>query len=358
MLNLAYSMDSDSPLESAILNRKNYSEKYTKTVINMSKDVEADSDYYNLKNGTAEELIDFVNENENIDESFEYSRYWHGYLIILKPLLLIMNYNQIRYLFFTLTILCSIILSILIYKKFNMWYMLSFIFSILITDLLISAVCINTSICFLISLITSIYIIYRTDKIKNIYILFFFIGIITNVFDLLTNPILTLGLPLISYYMISEKKEKNLKQLILLMFNWAIGYFIFWFMKWLITDIIFNRNIIENAFLQILYRTTGESIGINALVYRLKIFAGNYIFILMYILLIMYIILLYINRKSIVNCLVYLLISLIPLIWFYVLKNHSTVHAFFSYRNLFIVIYGLCVGIFMQINLVCEREEK
>ena len=98
----------------------------------------------------------------------------------------------------------------------------------------------------------------------------------------------------------------------------------------------------------------------DILISRLKNFAGNYIFLLIYMLLTVYVVLLFINRKNKVNLtnIVYLLISLIPLIWFVVLKNHSTVHAFFSYRNLCIVIYSLLIGIFIQDNSIYESKEK
>lgn len=360
MLNLVYSMDSSSPLESAILNRKNYNEEYTKNISTMNKDVEADKDYSTLFDGTAKELIDFVNEKESVDESFEYPRYWHGYLIILKPLLLFMNYNQIRYLIFALIVILLTVLSVLIYKRFNIWYMLSFIFSILIADILISSICINAAICFLISLIASIYIICKKNEIKNIYLIFFFIGILTNLFDFLTNPILTLCFPVITYFMINEKKENWLKQLILISINWGIGYMGFWITKWIITDILFDKNVIENAILQVIYRTSGESISIITLLERLRMFSGTHVFVLIILLLCIYIVLLFINRKNkenIVN-ITYLGIGLIPVIWYTVLKNHSAVHAFFSYRNFSVVIYSLLVGILMQDNLLRKGKEK
>lgn len=360
MLNLAYSLDSNTPLESAILNRKNYNKEYTKNISLMNKDVEADSDYSTIFDGTVKELMDFMNDKESVDESFEYPRYWHGYLIILKPLLLIMNYNQIRYLMFILIIILLTMLTILIYKNCNIWYALSLIFSVLITDFLISSICINTSICFLISLIASIYIICKKDKIKNIYLIFFFIGILTNLFDLLTNPILTLCFPMITYFMVNKKKDNELMQLILIAANWGIGYLGIWVTKWIITDMLFNRNVIKNAILQVLYRTSGESIGFTILIQRLITFSGTHTFLLIFLLICFYLVLILINRKNEENKtnIIYILISLIPLIWFIVLKNHSAVHAFFAYRNFSVVIYSLLVGILMMNNILCKEKEK
>jgi len=356
MLNIAYSMDSASPLEAAILNRKNYNEETTKSITLMGKDVEADSEYYNLHNGTAYELIDFANGNDNVDEAFEYPRYWHGYLILLKPLLLIMNYNQIRYMIFSVAIILSIILSILIYKKVNMAFAITFILSVLLSDLLIASTCINTAFCFIIAIITSIYIAIKGERIKNIYLLFFFVGIMTNLFDLLTNPILTLGIPLVTYYMIN--KENNLKHFILILINWGMGYFGFWFIKWCITDMIFKKGVIENAVLQVLHRTADNNIGIVDLIKRLVTFSGNYIFILILFLFSCFLILTFKNKVLKKN-IIYFLIACIPLIWFVVLKNHSAIHAFFTYRNFCVIIYSLFVGILMtQRENLCANKEK
>ena len=43
--------------------------------------------------------LELMVSNETIreaEESFEYAKYWHGYLIFLRPLLLILNYMEIR----------------------------------------------------------------------------------------------------------------------------------------------------------------------------------------------------------------------------------------------------------------------
>lgn len=357
MLNIAYSMDSHSLLESALLNRKNYNPEITKEVSVMGNDVQSDSDYY-VENGTVKELYDFVNEDENVDESFEYARYWNGYLIILKPLLLVMNYNQIRYCVFAIIFILVLILSILIYKKFNVWYALSFCFSILITDILISALCLNTAVCVLISLIASIYILIKDGKIKNVNILFFVIGILTNLLDLLTNPIITLGLPLITYFMIAEKKNKNIKNFILLSFNWAVGYIVFWVTKWIITDMLFDKNIITNAVYQVVYRTSGLNVLMKNLINRLMYFLGKFSFFIILLLVGICIYIFFDNLKNKKNFeyAVYLLIPLMVICWFIVLKNHSAIHAFFTYRNIFIIIYGMLIYICENTNIIIKKE--
>lgn len=96
MLNTAYSIDSEKPIESALLARKNYIPGQTQTI---SKDREKNlgaSKSHTDKYGNifqVDELYGLMH-GENITESFEYARYWHGYLIFLRPLLLVLSYKR------------------------------------------------------------------------------------------------------------------------------------------------------------------------------------------------------------------------------------------------------------------------
>ena len=101
MINTAYSIDSQKPLYSAFVARKNY-------IPNITTEIYED---------VPGELNDLVN-NEKA-ESFEYARYWHGYLIFLRPLLILFNINQIRIMLTIILIILACILAYLIYKKIN-----------------------------------------------------------------------------------------------------------------------------------------------------------------------------------------------------------------------------------------------
>lgn len=98
MLNTAYSIDSENPIESALLARKNYISGQTQTI---SKDREKNlgaSKSHTDKYGNifqVDELYGLMH-GENITESFEYARYWHGYLVFLRPLLLVLSCQRYK----------------------------------------------------------------------------------------------------------------------------------------------------------------------------------------------------------------------------------------------------------------------
>ena len=65
------------------------------------------------------ELYDLMH-GEKIEDSFEYARYWHGYLVLLRPLLALFNYSAIRIILLVITLLSMAILAILLYKKLDL----------------------------------------------------------------------------------------------------------------------------------------------------------------------------------------------------------------------------------------------
>lgn len=206
MLNEAYSMDSDKCLESAILTRKNYNKSITKKISMIDNDVLSAKEFENVHKGTCKELVEFI--DNNVEEAFEYPRYWHGYLIFLKPLLILFDYTQIIYLLLIITFGLIIILNLSIYKKFqNIYLNIFFLISIILFDMEISTFTINENICFIISMISSIYVL----KKEKTNMLFFITGMLTSFFDLLTLPIITLCYMLV-FSCMKEQKSGNLKE--------------------------------------------------------------------------------------------------------------------------------------------------
>ena len=110
MLNTAYSIDNARPLYSAFTARKNYIPGETNAVIEETAGELQVPSGYDKKDSVAE-LKDTV--NGRVLESFEYGRYWHGYLTIIRPLLIIFNIHTIRVIFIILFVVLAVVLSIL-----------------------------------------------------------------------------------------------------------------------------------------------------------------------------------------------------------------------------------------------------
>lgn len=119
MVNTAYSIDNKTPFYSAMVARKNFIPGKTKFIAeDMAGELLSSSKYEKLDQ--VGDLNDTV--NEDTDESFEYARYWHGYLLWLRPLLALMNINNIRLLLTIIFILLGIGLIVIISVKTKVVY--------------------------------------------------------------------------------------------------------------------------------------------------------------------------------------------------------------------------------------------
>ena len=114
MLNTAYSIDSTTPLYSAFVARKNHiPNKTTQIIEEKSGELGFSSNY--TERDQVGELNDTV--NGKVLESFEYTRYWHGYLVLLRPALLLANVGEMRAVLICVFIMLLLILAILLIKK-------------------------------------------------------------------------------------------------------------------------------------------------------------------------------------------------------------------------------------------------
>lgn len=144
--------------------------------------------------------------------------------------------------------------------------------------------------------------------------------------------------------LVVNNEELEYKLIIKKAIAWGIGYALIWGTKWLIADIIYNENIINDGFSSIALRTSTENINL------LKVFLNNIIYVCVEFILLLYIsIICFIKYKSKkVNItkkeiVIYLAIAILPIVWFIFTQNHSFVHSLFTYRNL--VITFIAIGV-------------
>lgn len=354
MINTAYSIDNTTPFYSSMVARKNYIKGKTEVVYPDTTGELKSSSKYKALNQVGD-LRDTVN-NDTV-ESFEYSRYWHGYLIFLRPLLVLFNISQIRAILTVIYVILAAILLYKIYKKINLGTAIIFLCGLMICDYFYLGITLQGTPVFLITMISSILIL--SEKIKDKGLFFLIIGGLTNFFDFLTVPILTLGIPLLVYSLIQNKNKFNIKKLFIELFKccvmWAIGYGGVWITKWLLLDLFYNKDIIQTVLEQFKYRSSNEITQkelLNSIKFALKPISISFI-----ITLVLLIIKLIKYKKS--NNLkdmkfnfkeisVYLSIGLLAVLWILLLKQHFVQHIFFTYRNMalisisvFLIIYNL-----------------
>ncbi len=365
MINTVYSIDNSTPLYSSFIARKNY-------IPNLTEKVYEDTTG-ELNSASKFKVHDEVNElkdvvNGNINESFEYARYWHGYITILRPILLIFNLSTIRIILTIAFLFLAIIVLFNIYKKLGIFYMITFLLGLIGIEYFYMGVSIQGCFVFLITMILMEIILTRFEKIKDISIYFFITGMITNFLDLLTNPLVTLGLPLILYFILIQKNNKlTIKDSILIFVKtcvpWLLGYAITWITKWILVDILYNKGLIKTALSQILYRTRGVTKLSSSSVIAKNLF---WILIPLQIDIFAFMIILVLNikkgiqfskfKETILTIFPYLIISIMPYLWYIILKNHSYLHSFFTYRNQILILITIPIIYYKVLNLDRIKE--
>lgn len=380
MLNIAYSIDSTHPYEAMLLDRKNYIPGQTQNFHGEIEKHIGTSPNYTDEYGNTFQVAELYGlmHGENIVDSYEYTRYWHGYLIFLRPLLTIISIEGIRNLLFVLTIVLSLVALFLIVKRLNLITAIIYLLSFLAINLYVICNSMNEITTFIIALIAVIFLLLKRGKFKNPASVFLVIGMCTSFFDLLTTPLVTLGLTL-PIYVLLNLKDSNKKlyiDCIKICVAWAIGYGLCWALKWIITDITLGKHILADAISQALYRT-GDIIGAGLFdIFKVNLGKlGNYIIRGLFIVLAIYAVIgavkeIYLKKRKkqqtekveILKALIFVIIVIFPFIWYAVLKNHSYVHSFFVYRILIITILNVQIAftLFMglQDNLLKEKVQE
>lgn len=304
--------------------------------------------YRDNKEGPVTDLISRVRGDTSGFKKSEYGRYWHGNVIFTKLLLLVFNYSQIRLLnTFVQTILLMFILYLMI-KKNLLRNIYDFVVSLFLIFPFILGMSLQYSSVYYIFLISLILMLKYNDKLKDKYIYFFLvIGILTSYFDLLTFPILALGMPIIFNYMLNRKEKTidNILDILKYSIFWSIGYFGMWCGKWMVGSLLCEDNFFELAFAAAKYRSSSDIGRINTVIKNIKVYINIGYLIILLPSICYHSYLIFKNRKNItktrvLESSVYIIISLIPIVWYLVMSEHSSMHYWFTNKSLVVSIYG------------------
>ena len=334
MLNIASFNTSASPLEASMLTPRYNG--YVYMDLNLAMSLKSD-----------------IAPQGNIVEP--YPRYWHGYLLVLKPLLFFFDIFLIRGINHILqTILLAVVLFLL-YKRLNIAYSLSFLCAVLIIDPLSTGFCFQYSTTYYALLISMIVLLMKNNP--DIWKLFLWTGIATVYFDFLTYPFVTICfLMIVSLALYDMPLLQNIICCAKRGFAWGLGYFGMWISKWWIASIYTGENVILNAYQSISDRTFGD--GALEGWHITDPLAGikrnwdmiNHTGVWLTLLLFAVLIIVYglikekkwtINWKSVLI----FSITLAPFVWYLVAREHSVVHPYIVYRVFSIAFFAILAGI-------------
>ncbi len=306
------------------------------------------------KTGPCERLTAYLEGKAGFVRT-SYARYWHGYLIILKPLLLFFDYGDIRGIlkFTGLALLLSV--CILLEKMGKTQIVPAFAAAMACMEFYTVGMSMQYTWVFIIGLGFSILILkrYQAPERKPVTpLLFLPIGMATSYFDFLTYPVFTLGLPLLFFTVCMREYGSSISLPMVALKSavyWAFGYGGMWLQKWLLCTACTGENLIADGVESIMirsgHRVMGEQIGYWQNVYKNLMVLAKYPYVLVCL---AAVILLFILGKKENRAgfspnafLVYLCIAALPLCWYAVSINHSYIHSFMTYKSLSITVLAV-----------------
>lgn len=272
----------------------------------------------------------------------KYGRYWHGSTFLMRFLLLVWSYNNIRMLFYILSSLLILLTLSRLRDRLGTWTALV----TLIAFIMIYGYVMQFSIQFMPILALSFAGILlmlndRRDKLMACFV----IGSLTAYFDLLTTPLLTIGIPLIAWILAHRDDNQSfgetLLEIIKMSTAWGLAFALTWGTKWILATLTTDANIWADAMSNVAHRsgyiedyTRMDAIAVNFSLLNTKFIA--IIAIIMIVLMAFHY-----RREGWRPALLLLLLAFVPYIWYFAVANHSYEHFWFTYRLQIISIMAL-----------------
>ena len=308
------------------------------------------------------------------DYAITYGRYWHGYNVILKPLLSFLNLYEIRWLNAFVSCICIALILVGFYKRFgHLRYAMAFLGALVFLNPIVMRVSMQFNTVFYVIMLEYIVALYFGDMLekKGLFdYLFLISGILVAYFDLLTYPVAALGMLLILAVLMykekpetptakskhkTAKKQLELKPILFRVLKWSsiwiFGYVGMWVGKWVVASIFTDENIIASAIDSIKFRsgtyisesqsfTWGEMFRRNFI----WCFDENAILFKMFLLIAVAILVtLLINKKLVMKfnfaiVITMLIFCLMPIARYIIASNHSYIHYWFTYRECVVIV--------------------
>ena len=321
----------------------------------------------------AENLVNYLNGKEG--GYWDYTRYWHGYLLYMIPGLQIFTVAGMKIVMMYVQFFLSMLVIYLLGKR-NKTYMLLYGIVTLFINPVTTVMTFQNADIYCIMMIFMILLLKYNDWLnqKDRYLLFFALnGVLVAFIDYLTYPLVAYGIPLITVLLINGYSFKeSLKRMILNSIAWCWGYAGMWMGKWIMADLLTGTSSIKEGFQAVLFRTvSGVSVPdkTDTYFFTLKQIFSHILdwpmIALAGIALLVLIFSVYRKKRIIISAKDYLhaaaaiaLVGIVPFAWYFVVRNHTIVHPHLEYRQLAVSIWAVLVILAMPYAPVSDKNSR
>ena len=306
----------------------------------------------------SDELAVHYGDGIPFDGSEPYYQYWHGYQLIIRPLLSLISYPAIRVLNGIVQTGLLAILCLLMKKAGLGWYILPYLAAVAMMMPLALAMSLQFSSCYYTLTISSILLLRKRDSLdKTDGILFLYTGIATAYFDFLTYPVATLGIPAVFYFCL--RKNTDLRDTfcrgVKICFTWAVGYVGMWAGKWLIGSLILGQNILALAAGKLAERSSAGEVETSlirniraALSANIRSFLHTpaTLVILLLAAFLLFLLVKHLRSRELTWVQTgkiffpFVILALIPIAWYVVTAQHAVIHHWFTHKALAVSVFA------------------
>lgn len=311
-------------------------------------------------------LIKYAWENQTPDSVSEYTRYWHGYMLWLKPLLLLFDYADIRMLNMMVQTLLLFWLIRELTEKKQQKLVVPLAFAVMVINPVAAAMSMQFSSIYDIVLLSMILILRYHEKweTEGKYPYFFLIlGMTTVFFDFLTYPMAALGIPLI---LVLIMKKQGLKQGIYDAVGYSLcfaaGYAGMWAGKWIMASLILGENVLAEAMGQAGVHSgaavvDGQELSHLGVIWRNVRVLIKWPYVLaMAGMFFVYIFRIFKNKAAAFRKETVIpigLVCLIPFGWIWITSSHAAWCYWYTYRGISVAVFG----VFSILSIISGRKE-
>ena len=286
-------------------------------------------------------------------EPFSYARYWHGYLIWLRPLLCLMPYQGVRVVqYLVLAVLLAGVLWGL-RRRAGLRPMLWFAASQLLVAVFFVPRQVQFFTCFLIAYAGCAWVLARPRTVWQLGTALVVLGAATAFCDLLVTPILTLGLPVAVWLVcLPQRLAAGGRQCAAVAAGslcWGAGYGLCWSLKWVLAGLVTGQDVIGDALHQAAVRTGGntwhgmELTWGNILRFVLDTLSSRRLLVPLLaaaVLAAAAFALCLRGKRELLGALPLGLTALMAPAWFVLLRSHSIQHGWFTWRALGVTLFA------------------
>lgn len=286
-------------------------------------------------------------------EPFSYARYWHGYLIWLRPLLLVTTITGVRVVQYVVLAALFAAVVWLLRRRCGLRAAFWFVVSQLLVTVFWVPHQVQYFTTFCIAYAGCAWVLARPRRAGQLSIALVVLGTCTAFCDLLVTPIITLGLPVAVWLCcLPQRAASGARQCLPVIGGslcWGAGYAMCWGLKWVLATLITGQDIIGDAIHQAGVRTTADTWhGMELSWGNIFRFVGDTLsqrgllwpVVLVVILCIAAFLLCLRNKEALLRALPIGLTALMAPVWLALLRTHSIQHGWFTWRSLTVSIFA------------------